>query len=76
MSTLLRIPKPKPLALASAPDVLTVEEFAACARVGRNAAYELVATGRIAHAKIGRSIRIPKTAVIAFLEGREVAQTG
>lgn len=55
------------LRLADAPDVMTVSEVANCLRIGRNAAYELVASGAIYGAKCGRSIRVPRTALEAFL---------
>jgi len=55
------------MTLADAPDVLTVDEAAAIARVGRNAMYLAVQRGDVWTARIGRSIRIPKTALAAFL---------
>lgn len=57
------------MTLADAPDVLTVNEAATLLRVGRNAAYELVRSRRLYGAHIGHSIRIPKSALVAFLEG-------
>lgn len=39
--------------------------------IGRNTAYALVQTGRIRSIKIGRQLRIPKDALIAFLEGNK-----
>ncbi len=55
-------------ALQDLPDVLIVEDVARVLRCGRNAIYELVASGSLRSAKIGRSIRIPKTALIEFLD--------
>jgi excisionase family DNA binding protein len=52
------------------PDVLTVEEFAKFARIGRRQAYAAVDRGDVYGARIGRAIPIPKSAVTAFLEGR------
>lgn len=52
---------------ADAPDVLTVAEAAAHLRIGRNAAYQLVASGELWAVKVGKSIRIPKSALAAFL---------
>jgi excisionase family DNA binding protein len=46
------------------PDFLTVEELAAWLRLGRNTAYEIVRRGEIPHVRFGRSIRIPKTALL------------
>jgi len=51
------------------PDVLTVEEFAAFARIGRRQAYAAVRRGEIYSARINRSLRIPKAAVRRWLEG-------
>jgi len=48
-------------------DVVTVRELAAMLDVGRNTAYELVRAGIVPSIKIGRQIRIPKTAVIAYV---------
>jgi excisionase family DNA binding protein len=48
-------------------DVVTVPELAEMLRIGRNAAYELARSGIIPSVKIGKSIRIPKSAVIEYL---------
>lgn len=61
------------MTLTDAPDVLTVPEFCRLARIGRNAGYQLVKSGRIRAVRIGASIRIPKSAVAAFLGGEEPA---
>jgi len=55
--------------LMDAPDVLTVSELAGLLRIGRNQAYQLVTERRIYSARIGRSIRVPKSAIVAYLEG-------
>lgn len=56
--------------LEDLPDVLTVREVAAFLRTGKNEAYALIRDGRIYAARIGRrGLRVPKTAVIAFLNG-------
>ena len=47
--------------------VMHVEELAALLDIGRNAAYELVRSGKIASLRIGRTIRIPREAVINYL---------
>ncbi|WP_427340765.1 helix-turn-helix domain-containing protein [Caloranaerobacter sp. DY30410] len=36
--------------------------------IGKNKAYELINTGKIKSIKIGRKIRIPKKAIIEFIE--------
>ncbi len=58
------------MTLDDAPDVLTVAEAARLLRTGKNQAYELVRTGQLHGRRIGRGIRIPKSALVAFLEGK------
>jgi len=60
--------------LSNAPEVLTVAEAAQLLRVGRNQCYQLVNAGQLHGRRIGRGIRIPKTALIAFLEGQPIAE--
>ena len=55
------------------PDVLTVKQVAEMLRIGRNTAYELVRSGEIKSVFIGRQIRVPKTSVIEFVNGQDVA---
>ena len=50
------------------PQVLTVPEVAHILRIGRNAAYQLVTNGNIRCIHIGRNIRIPRTALVQFME--------
>lgn len=45
------------------PQWLTVEEFAGYMRIGRTAAYRLVALGQVPTRRVGRLIRIPRSAV-------------
>jgi excisionase family DNA binding protein len=54
-------------ALATLPEVLTVREAAAILRVGRNQLYQTIARGELGAVRIGRSIRIPKTALLDLL---------
>lgn len=53
--------------LDSLPAVLTVEETARYLRIGRGAAYEAVRAGEIPSVRIGRSIRVSRTALLALL---------
>ena len=53
--------------LAMLPEVLTVCEAAAILRVGRNQLYQAVARGQLGAVRIGRSIRIPKQALLDLL---------
>jgi excisionase family DNA binding protein len=50
------------------PAVLTVEEAARFLRIGRSAAYELCRTNGIPHVRIGKLIRIPRAALLEWLE--------
>jgi excisionase family DNA binding protein len=54
-------------ALAMLPEVLTAREAAAALRVGRNQLYQAVARGELGAIRIGRSIRIPKHALVDLL---------
>jgi excisionase family DNA binding protein len=49
------------------PEVLTVREAAAILRVGRNQLYQAVTRGELGAVRIGRSIRIPKHALLDLL---------
>jgi excisionase family DNA binding protein len=59
--------------LARLPDVLTVKEVATILRVGRNQLYTAVTRGELAAIRIGRTIRIPKSAVLDLLTITEPA---
>lgn len=50
------------------PLVLSVEELARVLHIGKNSAYDLIRSGKIRSARIGHQIRVPKTALQAFLE--------
>jgi excisionase family DNA binding protein len=54
-------------ALATLPEVLTVREATAILRVGRNQLYQAVTRGELGAVRIGRSIRIPKHALLYLL---------
>jgi excisionase family DNA binding protein len=49
------------------PDVVTVIQLCNMLSIGRNSAYRLIRSGAIHHIRIGKVIKIPKSAVIAFL---------
>lgn len=53
------------------PDVISVKEMQKMLRIGKNKAYELINTGRIASVKIGKKNCIPKTEVIKFLTDKK-----
>jgi excisionase family DNA binding protein len=49
--------------LSELPELVTPEEARAFLRVSRNVMYELIRSQRIASIRLGRSIRIPRTAL-------------
>jgi excisionase family DNA binding protein len=52
---------------ARLPEMLTVKEVAAILRVGRNQLYAAIARGEVRAVRIGRTLRIPKTALLDLL---------
>ena len=53
------------------PVTLRVEELVPILGIGRNTAYDLVRSGRLSSIRVGRQVRIPKNALIEFLENTE-----
>ena len=53
------------------PMTLRVEELMPILGIGRNTAYALVRSGRLRSIRVGRQVRIPKNALIEFLEDTE-----
>jgi excisionase family DNA binding protein len=53
--------------MSTLPEVLTAREAAAILRVGRNQLYQAVGRGELGSVRIGRSIRIPKQALLDLL---------
>jgi excisionase family DNA binding protein len=60
-------PQDSPGTLDRLPEVLKVREAAAILRIGRNQLYEAVARGELRAVRIGRTIRIPKQALLDLL---------
>lgn len=52
------------------PLTLRVEDLMPILGIGRNTAYELVRSGKIRSIRIGRQLRIPKDALVAYFSGR------
>jgi excisionase family DNA binding protein len=50
------------------PDILTVEEACEVLRVGYNAMYELLNSGKVKAYRNGRVWRIPKTSLLEFIQ--------
>ena len=53
------------------PMTLRVEELMPILGIGRNTAYELVCSGKLRSIRVGRQVRVPKNALIEFLENTE-----
>ena len=53
------------------PMTLRVEELMPILGIGRNTAYDLVRSGKLRSIRVGRQVRIPKNALIEFLEDTE-----
>ena len=49
------------------PDILTVDEACEALRVGYNAMYELLNTGKLKAYKNGRVWRIPKSSLLQYI---------
>lgn len=56
-------PKNTVTSLDDLPLFLTVEQAAAVLGIGRNTTYDMVRSGRIESIRLGRQIRIPKSAL-------------
>lgn len=53
--------------------VITVDEAAEILRISRNSAYEAVRRGQIPSIRIGRLLRIPRTAILKMVGALEDA---
>ena len=53
---------------AALPDVLDVAQLRGTLNIGRGSAYKLLNEGKIASFKLGNTYRIPKSALIEFIE--------
>ena len=50
------------------PLVLTISDLSKILDVGKNTAYDLVRSGAIKSVRVGRQIRVPKSAFLEFLK--------
>ncbi len=57
----------RPTSFDDLPLTLRVEELMPILGIGRNTAYELIRSGQIRSIRVGRQLRIPKDAVLDFL---------
>jgi len=55
------------------PDILTVDETAEFLRLGRSSVYDAIQARVIPALRIGRRILIPKSALLAMLDGQLTA---
>lgn len=56
-----------PITPDNLPVVLSVQQLADVLQIGRNSAYDLVKSGQIRSIRIGRTIRIPQSALFDYL---------
>ena len=56
------------------PDIVNVEQMTEMLKIGRNTAYKLLDTNEIKSIRIGRTHRIPKMNIIAYLN-RDAQET-
>lgn len=56
-----------PITPDNLPFVLSVQQLADVLQIGRNSAYDLVKSGQIRSIRIGRTIRIPQSALFDYL---------
>jgi len=54
--------------IESAPDLMSVRDIMSLLGIGRTKAYSLTRSGDVQTIRIGRSVKIPKAAILAFLE--------
>lgn len=57
------------------PDILSVDEACEALRVGYNAMYELLNSGKVKAYKNGRVWRIPKTSIMEFIKEHTLCRT-
>ena len=57
----------RPTSFDDLPLTLRVEELMPILGVGRNTAYELVRSSQIRSIRVGRQLRVPKDAILDFL---------
>ena len=53
--------------LESLPELLTIPEVMRVARIGRTAAYELARSGGVPVVRFGRTVRVPRAALVAVV---------
>lgn len=55
--------KPRPTNYNELPLFLSVQETATALGIGRNTAYSMIRSGKIANVRVGHKIRVPKDAL-------------
>jgi len=54
--------------LSNYPDVMSIKDLQSALGIGQNTAYNLINSGEIRSKRIGRQIKILKTAVLEYLD--------
>ena len=67
--SMLVVAPPPGLAIFDEPEILTVEEGAAFLRISRTALYDAIGRGEVPHRRIGRQIRLHRSALVRWLSG-------
>ena len=58
------------------PDILSVNDLRSALNIGRSKAYQLVSSGEIRSIKVGKAIRIPKKALLDYVNGNDYNKHG
>lgn len=54
--------------LENYPDILTIKQLKEILNIGQNKALDILHNGEVQYFRIGRSIKIPKKAVVDYIE--------
>jgi excisionase family DNA binding protein len=68
-----RSPLERALPFEQLPEFLTPDEFRSYMGLGRNTVYDLLRRNEVPHVRLGRTIRIPKTALQSLRQQDAVA---
>jgi len=67
--------KQEDLLFAQYPDIMTVRDMRAALHIGRLGAYRLLQSGEVRSFKIGNIYKIPKTALMEYVEKNSRTKT-
>lgn len=54
--------------LENYPDILTIKQLKEILNIGQNKALDILHNGEVQYFRIGRSVKIPKKAVVDYIE--------